>query len=64
MRHKLLWGRLDGNFLTTTLQVQYSEHHRGFVEAIKRRDDRAAETLMRRHILSVMADQLASIPEG
>lgn len=53
MRHKLLWGRLDGNFLTTTLQVQYSEQHRGFVDAIKRRDDRAAETLMRFHLDAV-----------
>jgi DNA-binding FadR family transcriptional regulator len=53
MRHKLLWGRLDGNFLTATLQVQYSEQHRGFVEAIKRRDDRAAETLMRFHLDAV-----------
>jgi GntR family transcriptional regulator, transcriptional repressor for pyruvate dehydrogenase complex len=53
VRHKLLWGRLDGNFLTPTLQVQYSEQHRGFVEAIKRRDDRAAETLMRFHLDAV-----------
>lgn len=53
MRHKLLWGRLDGNFLTTTLQVQYSEQHRAFVDAIKRRDDRAAETLMRFHLDAV-----------
>ena len=53
MRHKLLWGRLDGNFLTATLQVQYSEQHRGFVDANKRRDDRAAETLMRFHLDAV-----------
>ena len=53
LRHKLLWGRLDGNFLTVTLQVQYSEQHRGFVDAIKRRDDRAAETLMRFHLDAV-----------
>jgi DNA-binding FadR family transcriptional regulator len=53
VRHKLVWGRLDGNFLTTTLQVQYSEQHRAFVDAIKRRDDRAAETLMRFHLDAV-----------
>jgi DNA-binding GntR family transcriptional regulator len=38
--------------------------HQAIYEAIVQRDGVAAETLMRRHILSVMADQLASIPEG
>jgi DNA-binding GntR family transcriptional regulator len=38
--------------------------HQAIYEAIVQRDGAAAETLMRRHILSVMADQLASIPEG
>jgi DNA-binding GntR family transcriptional regulator len=34
--------------------------HQAIYEAIARRDPEAAETLMRRHIRSVMADQLAS----
>ena len=37
--------------------------HQAIYEAIVQRDGAAAETLMRRHILSVMADQLASIAE-
>jgi DNA-binding GntR family transcriptional regulator len=37
--------------------------HQAIYEAIARRDGAGAETLMRRHILSVMADQLASIAE-
>ena len=35
--------------------------HRAIYEAIVQRDGAAAEALMRRHILSVMADQLTSI---
>src|SRR6185437_7019674 len=35
--------------------------HQAIYEAIVRRDGAAAETLMRRHILSVMADQLTNI---
>jgi len=37
--------------------------HEAIYEAIVQRDGAAAETLMRRHILSVMADQLSSIAE-
>jgi DNA-binding GntR family transcriptional regulator len=37
--------------------------HQAIYEAIVQRDGAAAETLMRRHILSVMADQLTSITE-
>jgi DNA-binding GntR family transcriptional regulator len=37
--------------------------HQAIYEAIVQRDGAAAETLMRRHILSVMADQLSSITE-
>jgi DNA-binding GntR family transcriptional regulator len=37
--------------------------HQAIYEAIVQRDGAAAETLMRRHILSVMADQLTSIAE-
>jgi DNA-binding GntR family transcriptional regulator len=35
--------------------------HQGIYEAIVQRDGQRAETLMRQHILSVMADQLASL---
>jgi DNA-binding GntR family transcriptional regulator len=38
--------------------------HQAIYEAIVQRDGAGAETLMRRHILSVMADQLASIAEA
>src|SRR6266702_4771629 len=38
--------------------------HQAIYEAIVQRDGAAAETLMRRHILSVMADQLTSIAEA
>jgi DNA-binding GntR family transcriptional regulator len=38
--------------------------HEAIYEAIVQRDGAAAETLMRRHILSVMADQLTSIAEA
>ena len=44
--------------------VKSVPEHQAIYEAIVQRDGTAAETLMRRHILSVMADQLASIPEG
>ena len=37
--------------------------HQAIYEAIVQRDGAAAESLMRRHILSVMADQLTSITE-
>jgi DNA-binding GntR family transcriptional regulator len=36
--------------------------HQGIYEAIVQRDGGRAETLMRQHILSVMADQLANLP--
>jgi DNA-binding GntR family transcriptional regulator len=35
--------------------------HQGIYEAIVQRDGLRAETLMRQHILSVMADQLANL---
>jgi DNA-binding GntR family transcriptional regulator len=35
--------------------------HQGIYEAIVQRDGQRAETLMRQHILSVMADQMASL---
>lgn len=38
--------------------------HQAIYEAIVQRDGAAAEALMRRHILSVMADQLTSIAEA
>ena len=38
--------------------------HQAIYEAIVQRDGAAAESLMRRHILSVMADQLTSIAKA
>jgi DNA-binding GntR family transcriptional regulator len=39
--------------------------HQDIYEAIVQRDGQRAETLMRQHILSVMADQLANLdPES
>ena len=37
------------------------EEHQGIYDAIVQRDGQRAETLMRQHILSVMADQLANL---
>jgi len=41
--------------------VKSVHEHQAIYEAIVQRDGAAAEAAMRRHILSVMADQLASI---
>ena len=37
------------------------QEHQGIYDAIVQRDGQRAETLMRQHILSVMADQLANL---
>jgi DNA-binding GntR family transcriptional regulator len=50
--------------LTTRIpgrMVKSVHEHQAIYEAIVQRDGAAAEAAMRRHILSVMADQLASI---
>jgi DNA-binding GntR family transcriptional regulator len=41
--------------------VKSVREHQAIYEAIVQRDGAAAETAMRRHILSVMADQLVNI---
>jgi len=35
VRHRVLWGRLGGDFLTPDLRKQYDSQHRGFVDAIR-----------------------------
>lgn len=44
--------------------VKSVDEHQGIYEAIVRRDGASAEDLMRRHIFSVMADQLVEFEEG
>jgi len=53
VRHRVLWGRLDGDFLTPDLRKQYDSQHRAVVDAIKRRDGQAAENQMRFHLETV-----------
>jgi DNA-binding FadR family transcriptional regulator len=53
VRHRVLWGRLDGDFLTPDLRKQYDGQHRGIVQAIARRDGTQAENLMRFHLETV-----------
>jgi DNA-binding FadR family transcriptional regulator len=53
VRHRVLWGRLDGDFLSADLRREYDGQHRAFVDAIKRRDAAAAENLMRFHLQTV-----------
>lgn len=53
VRHRVLWGRLDGDFLTPDLRKQYDGQHRAFVDAIKRRDSHGAENQMRFHLETV-----------
>jgi DNA-binding GntR family transcriptional regulator len=57
--HGLRIGRLTAS-IPGRLAKSVAEHQVVY-EAIVQRDGAAAETAMRRHILSVMADQLASI---
>ncbi|HEX3974585.1 MAG TPA: FCD domain-containing protein [Stellaceae bacterium] len=60
VRHRVLWGRLDGDFLTPDLRKQYDGQHRGIVQAIVRRDGAQAENLMRFH-LEVVERQLMTV---
>jgi DNA-binding FadR family transcriptional regulator len=53
VRHRVLWGRLDGDFLTADLRKEYDGQHRAFVDAIKRREASTAENLMRFHLETV-----------
>jgi DNA-binding GntR family transcriptional regulator len=52
--------------LTTAIPGRLAKsvaEHQAIYEAITQRDGAGAEALMRRHILSVMTDQLASMAE-
>jgi DNA-binding FadR family transcriptional regulator len=60
VRHRVLWGKLDGDFLTTELRKQYDGHHRGIVQAIARREGAQAESQMRFH-LEVVERQLMTV---
>jgi DNA-binding FadR family transcriptional regulator len=60
VRHRVLWGSLNGDFLTPDLRKQYDGQHRGFVEAIRRHDGQAAEHLMRFH-LEAVEQQLVTV---
>jgi DNA-binding FadR family transcriptional regulator len=53
VRHRVLWGKLDGDFLTAELRKQYDAQHRGIVQAIARHGAAQAETLMRHHLETV-----------
>jgi len=53
VRHRTLWGKLDGDFLTADLRKEYDRQHRAFVEAIRRREAATAENLMRFHLETV-----------
>jgi GntR family transcriptional regulator, transcriptional repressor for pyruvate dehydrogenase complex len=53
VRHRVLWGKLDGDFLTPELRKQYDVQHRGVVQAIARHDAAQAENLMRFHLETV-----------
>jgi DNA-binding FadR family transcriptional regulator len=53
VRHRVLWGKLNGDFLTPDLRKQYDGQHRGIVQAITRRDGTQAENLMRFHLETV-----------
>ena len=49
-RYKMVWGRLMENFVTPAHQADFSDQHSGFVEAIRHRDAKRAEALMRAHL--------------
>jgi DNA-binding FadR family transcriptional regulator len=53
VRHRVLWGRLDGDFLTPDLRKQYDGQHRSIVQAIARHDATQAENQMRFHLETV-----------
>src|SRR6185437_1898243 len=53
VRHRVLWGSLDGEFLGTDLRREYDGQHRAVVDAIRRREPAVAENLMRFHLETV-----------
>jgi DNA-binding FadR family transcriptional regulator len=60
VRHRVLWGKLDGDFLTPDLRKEYDGQHRAVVDAIRRREAAAAENQMRFH-LETVERQLMSV---
>jgi GntR family transcriptional regulator, transcriptional repressor for pyruvate dehydrogenase complex len=53
VRHRVLWGKLNGDFLTAELRKEYDGQHRAFVDAIRRHEPGNAENLMRFHLETV-----------
>ncbi|HEY3920227.1 MAG TPA: FCD domain-containing protein [Stellaceae bacterium] len=53
VRHRVLWGSLDGDFLGADLRREYDGQHRAVVDAIRRREASIAENLMRFHLETV-----------
>jgi DNA-binding FadR family transcriptional regulator len=49
-RYRMVWGRIMQNFVTPTHQAEFTRQHRAFVDAIRNRDPKAAESLMRAHL--------------
>jgi DNA-binding FadR family transcriptional regulator len=60
MRRQAAWGRLRGMALTPERLSHYRAHHREYVAAIADRDGARAEQAMRRHLLMVRENMLAS----
>jgi DNA-binding FadR family transcriptional regulator len=52
-RYRMVWGRLMENFVTPAHQREFTREHAAFVEAIRNRDSKAAESLMRAHLEQV-----------
>jgi DNA-binding FadR family transcriptional regulator len=49
-RYRMVWGRLMETFVTPAHQAEFSRQHCAFVEAIRHRDAKGAESLMRAHL--------------
>ena len=49
-RYRIVWGRIMENFVTPAHQAEFTRQHRAFVEAIRNRDPKASEMLMRTHL--------------
>jgi DNA-binding FadR family transcriptional regulator len=49
-RYRMVWGRLMENFVTPAHKAEFSRQHFAFVEAIRHRDSKRAEALMRAHL--------------
>lgn len=49
-RNRIVWARLMEDSLTPARQAEFAREHCAFVEAIRNRDPKAAESLMRAHL--------------